>query len=88
MLLKLKFVLLNIELGISSCIAFEAFLRRLKNHYPVDSAIYLSYNRPACTVSVVNNVIPRLACLGYSKYETDLSIRDHRVILIWNKKYL
>ena len=37
------FRFVNYELDICSCIAFEAFLRRLKkNHYPVDSAIQLS----------------------------------------------
>ena len=29
-------------------IAFYAFLQLLKNHYPLDSAINLSYSRPLC----------------------------------------
>ena len=41
-----------ISFDICRFIAFEAFLRRLKNHYPVDSAIHLSYNRPENNVDV------------------------------------
>ena len=43
---QLKSLCISCELNIPGVTAFYAFLRQFKNHYPVDRAVHLSYERP------------------------------------------
>ncbi len=59
----------------------EAFLRRLKNNYPVDSAVHISYNRLLVYIVIFKHcltMLPHHPKVGfYERRHTNIRLKTH-----------